>query len=169
MKRQDIWTLGTTFLVGVVAGGYIYVTGFKPQFEEFTGQTAEVYEDLVIVGEQYGGDVQGTLPSFQLVSDATFTYIPATGPNETPIPQQGSLPRALWNDLNEAIGGTAMSENAELVTVANCTSFVDGIDYRYEITVDSAVYSLDTCGTDFTSTELRQALDKIWKYFTTLE
>lgn len=169
MKRQDILTLVTTFLVGAIAGGYVYVTGFKPQFEEFTGQTAEVYEDLVLVGEQYGGDVQGTLPSFQLLSNGTFTYIPATPSTATVEPKQGTVPRGIWNDIVRAVDADTLYSNAELITVTDCSSFVDGIDYRYEITLDSVVYNLDTCGTDFTSTEIRQALDKLWKYFATLE
>jgi hypothetical protein len=169
MKRQDIWTLLTTFVVGMIAGGYVYVTGFKPQFEQFSGQTAEVYQDLVIEGEQYGGDGLRTLPAFQVVSDATFTYVPEAMPGEPGLPVQGTLPRALWNALSDELNGDDLFVNSQLVTVADCASAQGGIDYRYTITLDSVVYNLDTCGTNFTNAALQETLDRLWNYFTTQE
>ena len=49
-KSHEFISLLITFGVGVVAGGYLYLTGFAPQFEELSGQTEAVYDDLVIVG-----------------------------------------------------------------------------------------------------------------------
>ncbi len=165
MKRQDIWTLMTTFIVGTIAGGYVYVMGFAPQFEQFTGQTAEVYEELVIVGEQYGGEGNSGLPSFQVLGDGSFVYLS----EPTATPEQGTVPRALLNELGRVTESEILFTNSQLVVVDECASFDEGIEYRYEITQDSVIYDLDTCGTDFTNENLREALDKLWKYFRTLE
>jgi hypothetical protein len=162
MKRQDIWTVATTFVVGAIAGGYVYVVGFAPQFEQFTGQTADVYEDLVIEGEQYGGDGVTPLPSFQIISDSSYTYL--SGATDA-SPRQGTISRTLLNDIAAVADADTLYQNSQLTVVSDCASATGGVDSRYEITRDSVVYTLDTCGTDFSSPDLRRALDNLWKYF----
>jgi hypothetical protein len=162
MKRQDIWTLVTTFVVGAIAGGYVYVVGFAPQFEQLTGQTADVYENLVIEGEQYGGDGVTSLPSFQIISDGSYTYLSGAPDISS---RQGTMSRTLLSDIAAVADADTLYQNSQLAIVSDCSSAIGGVDYRYDITRDGVVYTLDTCGTDFSSPDLRAALDNLWKYF----
>ena len=67
IQLQEKILLVTTFLIGMVAGWYLYITAFAPQFNDFVGQTEAVYEDLVVVGDQYGGRRAFDAPSFQVL------------------------------------------------------------------------------------------------------
>ena len=168
-KRHELLSLLITFGVGVVAGGYLYLTGFAPQFEELSGQTEAVYDDLVIVGDVYGGRRINSTPSFQVLNDGTYRYLPSTPTGETVAAKEGTLPASLLREVKRELTKKSLTADATKVPATNCNSFVDGVDYRYTITLDSANYDLDSCGTQFRVTgNTGVALDKLWIYFTTL-
>ena len=55
MKRQDILSILITFTVGLLAGGYLYLTGFAPTVATLEVPSAEKLNELVIESEVYGG------------------------------------------------------------------------------------------------------------------
>ncbi len=170
MKKQDIISLAVTFVIGLVAGGYLYLTGFAPQLDKITGQTDEVYGDLLIEGSQYGGFRAGIPPSFQIRKDGSFGYVGFISEGETGATKTGTLPRPLWSEVQAAMVSGALYTAATAVVTDSCASFVDGVDYRYEIELNNVLYTLDTCGTNLLlDTPMRQTLDKLWNYFTTME
>lgn len=170
MKKQDILSLMVTFAIGVVAGGYLYLTGFAPQLDKITGQSDEVYDHLLIGGSQYGGFRTGTPPSFQVRKDGSFSYVGFISEGETGTAKNGTLPRALWSEVRAVMVSGALYTAATAISVDSCASFVDGVDYRYDIELDTVLYTLDTCGTNLLpDSAMRQTLDKLWNYFATLE
>ena len=170
VQKKDIGLIFMTFLIGIAAGWYLYISAFAPQFNEYLGESEAVYEDLVVVGEQYGGMRLGTAPSFQLLKDGSFSYLPFSETGESAKPIQGTLPRTLLNEIKMELTARNLADLSAIVTDPACASAYDGIDYVYEITLQSEVYTLDTCSTAFTNTsDTGIALDKLWNYFTTLE
>jgi len=168
-KRQDFLSLLITFIIGVVAGGYLYMTGFAPQFEELTGQTEAVYDDLVVVGEVYGGDRLGSSPSFQVLNDGTFRYLPSIVASEEVQAKEGTIPKTLLASLKKELTPNDLNKAEQTTAADNCLSYVDGLDYRYTITLDTVSYELDSCGTQFSvDSALGGALDSLWNYFETL-
>lgn len=169
--RQDILIMIVTFVVGVSAGFYLYMTAFAPQFEEFSGQTEEVYEDFVLEGAQYGGDrMGGTSPSFQILENGSFRYLPYTQQGEITDAKEGVVPRALLNDIKKLMTVENLVTASAIVTRGDCVSYVDGLDYAYTVTLDGVNFNLDTCTTNLKSEGSMQiALDKIWNYFETIE
>lgn len=169
-SRQDIIVMMVTFAVGFAAGFYFYTTAFAPQFDELTGQTDEGYADFVIEGSQYGGDRAGTAPSFQLLENGSFKYLPYVIEGDVVDATEGTLPRALLTEVKQVLTKEALEIAGGTVVRGDCLSYVDGLDYSYQITLDSVRYTLDTCTTALTVDSLVNAtLDKIWNYFTTLE
>lgn len=170
-SKQEIVFLVVTFIVGICAGSYLYVIGFAPQFEDMTGQTEEVYEDFVIEGTQYGQtETVASLPSFQILADGAYRYLPA-GAMENDIDAiEGNLPRSLLKELRSVATVDALSRMAETVETISCVSDAGGIDYNYNITINSENYEIDTCTTKLSiDSDVAETLDKVWKYFETKE
>lgn len=170
-KKQDIVIMIGTFFVGIFAGGYFYTTAFAPQFDELTGQTEEVYADFVIEGSQYGGDrAGGTAPSFQLLENGSFRYLPYVVEGDTVEAKEGVVPRSLLSEVKQILTKEALETAAGPVVRGDCFSYVDGRDFVYKVTLDRINYTLDTCTTALTEDSLvNTALDKLWNYFTELK
>ncbi len=168
-KRQDVLALLITFMFGVFTGGYLYLTAFAPQFDTFTGNTEAIYEDLVVVGNQYGG-FRGVPPSFQVLKDGSFRYLGFAETTETAVAKEGVVPSVIWKEVKKTLDANTLYTESRKIEATACDSYVDGVDYRYEITRESVIYSLDTCGTNFSNDSATAiALDKLWNYFETLE
>lgn len=169
-SKQDITIMVITFLVGIFAGFYLYTTAFAPQFDEFVGQTESVYEDFVVDGTKYGGNRAGTAPSFQLLADGTFRYLPYTDSGMLGEVREGTLQRTLLREIKDNLTASSLELASQNVTRGDCASYVDGLDYSYSVTIDGDSYTLDTCTTNFRfDSDTYQTLDKLWKYFETLD
>lgn len=170
-SNKDYLVMIMTFVVGVISGFYLYVTAFAPQFDEFIGQTEEVYEDFVLEGTQYGGDrMGGTAPSFQLLENGSYRYLPYSSEGEAAEAQEGVLPRGLFNEVEQTLTAEALEISSQIVTRGDCFSYVDGRDFTYKVTLTGVEYILDTCTTALTNDSIMNTtLDKIWNYFETLE
>lgn len=168
---QDILIMIVTFIVAVCAGLYLYLTAFAPQFDDLTGQTEEVYEDFVLEGTQYGGDrMGGTAPSFQVLENGTYRYLPYTTEGEVAEAKEGTVPRSLLNEVKNSLTDDEVATAATIVTRGDCMSYVDGIDYNYTVTLNGENYTLDTCSTNLqVDGTLATTLDKLWNYFATVE
>ncbi len=170
-SKQDIAIMGITFVVGIFAGFYLYTTAFAPQFDEFVGQTEEVYADFVIEGSQYGGDrAGGTAPSFQLLENGSFRYLPYAVEGEVVEAKEGLLPRALLTEVKQTLTQESLEIASGPVVRGDCFSYVDGRDFMYKVTLESVDYTLDTCTTALTNDSIvGSTLDKLWNYFTEIE
>ena len=170
-SKQDIIIMVMTFFVGIFAGFYLYTTAFAPQFDEYVGQTEEVYADFVVGGRQYGGDrMAGTAPSFQVLQNGSYRYQPYAAKDEVSMVKEGTLPRALLNEVKQTLTPTALDMSSGPVVRGDCMSYVDGFDYAYTITLAGENYTLDTCTTALTNDSIvGSTLDKLWNYFKTIE
>lgn len=170
-SKQDIFIMVMTFVVGIFAGFYLYTTAFAPQFDEFMGQTEEVYNDFVIEGTQYGGDrMGGTAPSFQLLEKGSFRYLPYAVSGGSVAAKEGNLPKTLLTEIKQVVTPESLAIAAGPVVRGDCMSYVDGLDYTYAVTLEGENYTLDTCTTALTSDSIiATTLDKLWNYFATLE
>ena len=168
IQLQEKILLVTTFLIGMVAGWYLYITAFAPQFNEFMGNTVAIYEDLVLIGDQYGGIRVGSAPSFQVLKDGSYNYVTNSDTSESEQHHSGTLPSGLWSEVRSVLTTTRLTELARPLSAGNCASMADGIDYKYEITLQSVPYTLDTCSTYLAhDTVAKAALLKLWDYFET--
>lgn len=169
IQLQDKILLVTTFLIGLVAGWYMYITAFAPQFESLVGKTEAVYEDLVVVGDQYGGRRTGMTPSFQVLKDGSFNYVTQGVNGAAENHRDGTVPRAIWSEVQLVLTRANVIDLARPVTGASCASHADAIDYTYHVTLKGTEYVLDTCTSNLASNvAAKNALDKLWNYFATL-
>jgi hypothetical protein len=167
--RQDSLAMILTALFGVITGGYLYVVGFAPQFDELVGNTEVVYDDFMVIGEKFSSDTTTVGPSFQLLNDRSFRYIMGDD-TTTAEPKEGYLPIKLYRDLTDTLQSTNVDALSSARETENCLVDRGGVDYVYDVTVAGTQYTFDTCLTNFSpSTDIGKALGALWTYFESLE
>ncbi len=161
MTSQQLFVLIFTFIVGMAAGGYMYVTGFATEYKD-TGVAEAQDVDLTIIAEQVGGcQMGGVCPSFRLTSDRRYTYIPQHGLDaDTPAATEGRISQGVFVRLIEIMNETDFASLNQTNDV--CQAAFDGIDYRYQITFNGENYELNSCGTTFYGTRLYNQLLLLW-------
>ena len=170
MKRQDVLILLITFLVGIITGGYLFLTGFAPQFLAHNGATDTTYSDFSFSGEVYGGCSRGdACPSFQVLMDGSFSYLPLGVVSGTGV-INGNLSKLLMQELQTKFTNVNLEIASRSIEATTCDSYLDGMDFHYQVTLKTVVYIFDTCGTDFSTTsDMGVTLEKLWSYLATLE
>lgn len=168
MKKDDLLSILITFVVGLFAGGYLYITGFAPIEAVVSTPIAEEISEFSIVGDVYGG-CRNTCPSFKIVEDGSYRYFytPAAGAEQSL--REGSLPYQLYRNLRNVITESELLKQSRTIVPSTCNSYVDGIDVVYEITLNGRLYIIDSCGTAAEGeSELWMTLSQVWSYYETL-
>lgn len=165
MKHQDMLSILITFLIGIVAGGYLYLTNFAGLVSKILTPDAEKAAEFVIIADAYGG-CRNLCPSFQVTHDGSYRYLYVPSAGEEKIVRQGELPHALRTKLLEVVTKGELVRQSEVIEPSYCESFADGIDVIYEIELDGEKYALDSCGTAVEAKSvLWETLGSIWTYF----
>jgi len=167
MKREDLLTILITFTMGLVFGFYVYVTGFAPTTDRVITAIEEASDSLVITGEAYGGcQRMGNCPTFNIATDGSYRYFYTPLGTGEQVLREGVVPLALQQQLERYLEETALVAQSRPIEPVFCESFVDGIDVRYEVSLNDTDYTLNSCGTDVVAeSPLWQALSNIWTYF----
>jgi hypothetical protein len=166
ISGQDKISIVFTFIVGLFAGCYLYLTGFATTFEPPEASTNDVYTQFVITGESYGecSDTETCL-AFQLLENGSFRAIyEGMGEQQT---KDSRIPWSLRGDLSSLLTTTYLDEAEESSLSAECR--YQGTNYRFEITREGEVFLLDTCSSaiDYESLEWR-ALATLWNHMSEL-
>ncbi|USN87804.1 MAG: hypothetical protein H6779_05415 [Candidatus Nomurabacteria bacterium] len=167
MTRQDTLSVLITFVIGLVAGGYYYITGFS--FKDSDVSTKDTYSDFAIVGKAYGNCQSDGCLSFQLLSDGTYRVL-LNKADVGEVSKEGVVPKTLRKELTDNIETLALKQLSKKVSTKNCSSMEGGVDYNFKITRAGTDYELDTCKTNINyNTEAWSSLAKLWNYFETIE
>lgn len=149
--------------MGMFAGAYLYVTVFAPEYQSDITTLEAIGSDAVVINAQiYGGCQRNDLcASFRLIDDRSYSYLPYP---EAEI-EQGTLPSEISKAIFTLIASSDFFDDTLAVRRDFCDSFVDGVDYLYEVTLDDEVYMLDTCTTSFRDDlVLQSALRTAWEF-----
>lgn len=147
MTGKIYFILGSTFLMGLITGGYLYLSVFAPAYESDIGTSESTNnEGVVIEGQMQGGCMRSdNCASFKLNENGVYSYL-ATPDDEV---QHGKLPKDITKNIMEYVGTETFFTDTEEITSDSCASFYDGIDYSYQVSLDDEIYTLDTCATSF--------------------
>jgi hypothetical protein len=167
ISAQDKISIILTFLMGVVAGGYLYLTGFATTFEPPEASVADVYTQFVITAESYGQcESDDTCLSFQVLQNGSFRAI-YDGLGET-TSKDGRIPLSLRGDLYDTLTPTSLALASKTLTKANCQ--YEGTNYRFEVTRDEVEYVINTCSSAISyESEEWAVLAKLWNHMGNLE
>jgi len=163
MTGKDLVLLISTFLMGMIAGGYLYVSAFAPSVESLLPDKDVRSSSFVIEGEMYGAcEEDDSCASFQLIDGRDYHYI--SSPKDAV--NQGRLDAAYRRVLLHALPVDVLEQNSKRSAQANCASSRGSIDYSYVITKDNEEYILDTCSTLlYSDQELQNLLSDLWFAF----
>lgn len=166
MSHQDKISILITFVVGVLVGGYLYLTGFATTFKLPEVTTDKAYTEFVIIGESYGACKQtGECFSFQLLENGKYRALFGYGSNDT-VTHEASIPFSLKRALKRNLTQELLTFDSTLMSTRVCQFGNDGTNYRFRISRDEVSYVLDTCLTDINYDELPwQTLIKLWEHF----
>jgi hypothetical protein len=169
MKQNDVVSILFTAVIGLIAGASLYVMHFSKLVAPDTVPTETSIDQLTIVSESYGS-CGNDCPSFQVVADGSYRYQYAPSQGAEKVIKSGTLPLELQYKLKQAVTATALTEQSQPEVPADCNSRHGAIDIRYNITLSSAVFGLDSCGTTVDDqSDLWVALSSVWNYFATVQ
>lgn len=165
MGRHELFLLLSTFVAGAAVGVFVYFAGYAPAEQRVTESLDGLVADIAISGEQYGGCARtGQCNAFQVASDGSFRYLDRSEANQSL--QTGAVDRQVWSRIKRAVEQAPLVEYRQKTSPELCDSYVDGVDVRYRITIDSELFVLDSCGTAVdTSGELWRQLNQLWLTF----
>jgi len=169
MQSRDTVTIIFTFFCGFAAGMYLYVLGFAPQVAKITSEFSSPADPLSVItieGRQYGGCARtGQCASFQVRTGGEYNYLPTSVPTSVGT-FGGSLTRQEWRTVTNALSENILIQNSEPITSVTCASYIDGIDYEYQIQYRGEVHVIDTCTTSYQfGSHLGAVLEWFWEYF----
>jgi len=157
MHAREYFVFGFTFLMGVFAGGYVYVMYFAPEYAS-EGPVAITEIDFRIQGQMTGGcQMGGGCASFVLHENYAYRYVPDDRSSEF---ESGVLDSFTFKDIEESLADASFKD-LQLVGGA-CASAYDGTDYVYRVTYEGWEHTFNTCGTTFTNSPLEKQLRIVW-------
>jgi len=169
IMRGFVFILASTFTVGMVAGVYIeYMSGpvvESPQFFESAEETRSTSTDeFLIVADTYGGCVRAGCASYRLESDGSYIYL---APDRTGETQRYTdvLSDKRIAEVEEALLTTNLTRVVGSEFTGTCPVAVDGVAYRYTITVAGTQYEVDSCKHDLRRGELFLILEDFFTIF----
>lgn len=164
MKRDDWMILSLTFLTGLAIGMYVYITAYKPTYEanDISETEAEAGE-WSVVGKRVGGTDGSDYiqPSFRLLGNGEYTYLPGGSGEMSLEPVEGSLSRGEMVNLRFNESELAAYERGQRLGV--CATDRGGYDFEYRITINQKSYLLDTCLASFSGSSLEDSLSTVWQ------
>jgi len=167
MRGQDIISIAITFIVGIFAGAYLYLTGAAAYVTDFVSPVKEKPVEFVIESEAYGSCGE-TCPSFRVDDDGSYHYLYVPPDATEPVVRKGKLLGYLNNKLHRVITKEELARQAKKTTPGICNYRNGEIDVRYRITLDGKEYVLDSCGTAVDeNSPLWRTLSDVWDYLET--
>jgi hypothetical protein len=161
MTGKDIVMLSSTFVIGVFAGFYFYVSVFASTYGDVlnNGEVGSA-SDFLIEGEMYGACEEDAIcGTFQLVNGRNYHY----QPYEDAEIEEGTLGVSFKRMLEGALTPEVLVQHAKRSAESNCDSAHGGVDYTYEVTKEGKEYILDTCTTLLSgNAELEAQLLSLW-------
>lgn len=163
MKKEDIYSIAFTFVLGLAVGIYVYISGFAGFWSNITVSEQSTEEGFVLVADVYGV-CRSDCPSFRVDDTGSYRYIyPVTGGDS--VTRDGRLPYGIRQELRTAMESSELVRQSQETTPAMCDSYVDGIDVRYTINYEGAEYVLDTCGSAVdTDSTLWASISGVWDF-----
>jgi len=160
MKGSDYALLGLTFVTGMMAGAFLYVTAFLPA--QVAKETARD-ESSWTIGATMVGDCErevGKICSrFELLSDRTYQYLPP-GQTDANFTLDTSSISATQIGLLEVALTKSVNDSASTIS---CSDTFVGSGYEYDVRYEGDRFIFSTCDSAFAASVLNAELATIWR------
>ena len=157
--------LSLTFLTGLAIGAYVYVMVFRPMYtsDTLSDTESEASEWSLVSRKRDSDSALGYVqPSFRLLGDGSYSYIPATSGDGLAEPKEGKISRSVMQELRGY--DNILMKYSYSTPGSECAADSGGYDYEYRFTKSNISFSLDTCYTNLGyNTPLSLTLKKVWQ------
>lgn len=162
MTHQDKISLMITFFVGVVVGGYIYLSGFATTFKLPEVGTQEQYTNMVVTGESFGAcEADSTCLSFQILQDGSYQAI--VGTDVAVRDYKGTISHRNRKTLNTTLTPANLEVMTKLKSDTVCDYVEEATNFEFTVTREGKNYSFDTCRFDIDyKSEAWKGLTEVW-------
>ncbi len=161
MKGSDLVLIGLTFLTGVFAGAYLYITVFAPAYGQKPEVVAVDETDFLLSGETYGScETTDSCASFVLNENRHYEFTALTPGSEEADEVAGSVTADVFTELEETIATTELSAIDRSRT--RCVGDSETAAYRYRLIYEREEYFFDTCTDVFRSSALARSFENLW-------
>ena len=161
MTHQDKISLLITFMVGIVVGGYVYLSGFATTYKLPTVGTEDQYTELVITGDAFGAcESNFSCLSFQLLQDGSYQAIVG---NETATRSyKGTISSRARQDLATVLDLETLHAMSEAKANPVCHYGEEATNFKFLVSREGKNYSFDTCRSNI------DYASKAWKSLATV-
>lgn len=167
IKSSDLLSILITFAVGFFSGGYLYLTVMASSSSKASVPDQVAASEFTITSDVYGG-CRDACPSFHVNNDGSYRYLFKPVRGEDSVLRQGNLPPQLHKRLRQVLTKSQLEAQSKSVEPLICNSYTDGIDVKYEISLNNKKFLLDSCGTAVVGEgQLWSTLSSVWTYFET--
>jgi len=170
MTKRDWLLFISTFVMGVVCGGWLYLTVFVPKYvsnpvvQEFVTRPTTDWTLTVVT---YGGcQPTNQCAGFSVTDRGQYRY------QSTPTTKVavGTLPQTLHQTLASQLEDPAVARLATDRDFARCRSFAGGIDYTLTLQTGPTSLTLDTCTTTLGyDSDLTAVVDDLLRFMANLD
>lgn len=156
------FVLGSSLVMGMLTGGFVYLTVFAPEYKNATQEIPKLFVTKTIDASMYGECIEhNACASFSLTDDRSYKYLlsPDSEIVKEAIPVD--LNRTIFSILTEEV----LEKESKQLEDVNCNDDIVGLEYTYEVTVKQKTYTLDTCRTALaTNKPLQTQLREVWSF-----
>lgn len=163
---KHFWlVLAATFIVGFVAGMYVYFIAAHTPPESTDPVGVGQREGFEVIADAYGGcQMLGQCPSYRIDETGNYDYLYTKADGETER-ESDMLSQNRRTQLQTQIENADLAALETTEFVGTCPAAYDGAAYTFEIIRDKERYAFDTCEEDLASSELFALLIDYFEIF----
>ena len=163
MTGREKFILGSSFVMGTFTGLFFYTTVFTPLYEKQVDVIgAPLPNAITIEGKMYGGcQKTDSCGSFKLKDTRSYQYLPDS---QSEV-EKGTIPSTLRDVVFNSMTVAVLDDLEKDAAAHECSAYIDGIDYLYDVTIASTTYTLDTCSSRLSNnTTLQAHFITVWEF-----
>ena len=163
MNGKLYFQFGSTFVMGIIAGFFLYLTVYAPAYKnDVASQEQQSKNAVVIEGQMYGGcSNSNSCASFRLLDDYSYNYQPFP----SGAIQKGFLPEQTAKAIFTTLGTKEFSSAMENYNSSNCESQTGGLDFSYTVSHNGSSSEVDTCKTALAQNkQLQKVFMNAWEF-----
>lgn len=168
MARLMYLISGSTLLIGFLAGVFLYFETRNPNDVPLPTDEAETADaGFEIIGYSYGGCERVGCASYRLLEEGSYSYLAMDQQNGDER-FEDTLSAKRIEELGNAVYDVDFEEVLATPFTGTCPITYDGLAYRYEIRIEGARYSFDSCKQDLDTDPLFGLLNNYFEIFRAL-
>jgi hypothetical protein len=158
MRGTDYVLVVLTFITGVFAGGYFYITVYEPSYGERPDVLSVADTAFLLSGESYGScESTASCATFTLAANRRYEYVVEEQDDQV----TGKMQTSDFEALLRIINGASL-DSLDRASASCGEDVTNVLAYRYRLILAGEEYFFDTCSPTFAKSSLANELVATW-------